>query len=580
MMGETFIGNPWSSLPYPINILFLIFPIRHSVILYLLLHFLLAGFFTFWLAKSFKLSNLSSFAAALFYTFSTKMLLHLSAGHITMIVAFSYFPLFFLSVRKMILNPSFGWLVSGGISSAFMYFTYPTIFYYAAMFASLYWLYSLINLFFVRKYTSFLIFKTQVLSLVLMVLIFLGLSAIVLLPQLEFVPLSTRSQLKLEDVALPLWNFKRFTQSLLFPYFNFDNFDHESFLYLGFIPSVLFVFGFLRLSNSRRLILGLVGFATLFFVAGLSTPIFKIAYELLPFLKYSRVTTRLWFAVALIVALVAAYALDKFKNKRIVYFLVAIFLFESLSIFYLKINKIPFLPLKNETLYQYIANGHDKFRVYCTTYCFNPQLMSEYKIQVLHGETPVQDAAFVEFLKKAGGYTWSNFTVIFPPYQIWQKGNPPIPNALFLGQANVKYVASTYKIPEKDFSLINKFENIFLYQNLKYQPRAYFENTNESIKITKYSPNSIVLKYEPAPVWRNLILADNFYPGWFAYTESQKFNVQKKEIFRKIAVPANSQELELKYQPESFTLGKTVTLSTIVLLIMYKVYSRRKQKNG
>src|SRR3989344_8649004 len=65
LMGESLLANPLSSLFYPANILFLVFPTNFAVILYYFVHFVLAAIFTFLLARSFKLSHLSSFATAL-----------------------------------------------------------------------------------------------------------------------------------------------------------------------------------------------------------------------------------------------------------------------------------------------------------------------------------------------------------------------------------------------------------------------------------------------------------------------------------------------------------------------------------
>jgi len=576
MMGETLIGNPLSSLLYPANILFLIFPVTFGIIFYLFFHFLLAGAFTYLLARSFKLSSLSSFTAALFYTFSTKMLLHLSAGHITMIAAFSYFPLAFLSVRQILNKTTFVWIIIGSTSLAFIYMTYPTIFYYSVIFILVYWVYHLLIDLWETKDLNLGKIKRQIISVSLVFVITLGLLAIILFPQLEFAPLSTRSQLKLEDVALPLWNLKRFLTSLLIPYLNFDSFNHESFLYLGAVPIILAFIGFWRLSLARKIILAAVGILTLFFVAGLSTPLFGLAFNVLPFLKYSRITTRLWFVVALMVAILAALALEKIKNKKITYLLIIFFLIESFFIGYKKIFKIPNLSFGSQSLYQYLANDKDIFRVYCTTYCFNPQLISRNKIQILNGETPIQDTRFVEFLSEAGNYQYSKFAVIFPPYQVWQKDNPPIPNADLFGLANVKYVASTYLITNENFDPINKFEKIYLYLNKEYKARAYFERSDENVRIAGYSPNRIVLEFNPAQKSRNLIIAENYYPGWFAYINYQKFNIEKyQSIFRKVTIPPNSQSLELKYQPESLKSGRTITLFTIFILILWYIHKRR-----
>ena len=567
MMGETFIGNPLSSLFYPVNIIFLILPVHLAAVFYLSFHFILAGIATFFLARSFSLSLLASLTAGLFYALSTKMLVHLEAGHITMIAAFSYFPLAFLAVRKLITNQSkFTPIVQGAVALTFMYITYPTIFYYALIFLIVYWLY--------RRLPAKIPF-------LFLLLITAGLSAITLLPQLEFAPLSTRSQLALEDVSIPLWNFKRFLASLFFPYFNLSYLDHESFLYLGIAPSLLAALGILKLPRTSKIIVAVFGTLTLLFVAGSLTPVFKIAYDFLPLLKYSRVTTRLWFIVALIVALLAAYALDRINKRRFLYFALIIFLTESIFIGYQRFTKLQSLSFTNESLYQYLAHDRDLFRVYCTSYCFNPQLLSKYKIQILAGETPIADARFVKFLAAAGNYHYSHFAVIFPPYQVWQKKDPPFPDAVALGRANVKYIASTYQITHYDFRYLGKFGDILLYQNAQFQPRAHFENFDEAVTIKKYSPNSIVIEFKPTESHRSMIISENFYPGWVALSGRQKFNVDlEPPIFRKVNIPPNSQSLELKYQPETLQLGTTVTLSTIVFLLIYFMRIRQKKKYG
>lgn len=567
MMGETFIGNPLSSLLYPANVIFLILPPNFGAIFYLFSHFVLAGIFTFLLARSFNLSPLSSLAAGLFYAFSTKMLVHLEAGHITMIAAFSYFPLAFLAVRKLITTQSkFPPIVLGSLALTFMYITYPTIFYYGVIFLLIYSIY----LFLFKKLPL-----KKLIPYLLMFIITAGLSAVALLPQLEFAPLSTRSGLRFEDIAVPIWNFKRFISSLVFPYLSLNSLDHESFLYLGIIPAVFALIGFFHLKRNQQILLITLGVLTLLFVAGQSTPIFKASYETLPFLKYTRVTTRLWFIVALLTGLLAAYGLDRIKKRSIIYLAILIFLIESFFIFNKRIANIKTLSFENEEIYQFLARDKDLFRVYCTTYCFNPQLLWQYKIQILAGETPIQDARFVKFLETAGNYHYQKFAVIFPPYQVWQRPNPPVPDAEALGRANVKYVASTYQITQGDFRSLGKFGDIYLYQNAKYRPRAYFEDSADAVTTKKYSPNRIVLAFKPQEVARNIIISENFYPGWFAFIGQQKFNIGlQPSIFRKVTIPANSQSLELKYQPESLKLGRTITIGTIVFLILFHIRKR------
>ncbi|MEX2027925.1 MAG: hypothetical protein WD988_00305 [Candidatus Curtissbacteria bacterium] len=481
MMGETLIGNPLWAPIYPVNLIFLLLPVGLGAVIYLVLHLQLAAASTYFLARSFRLPALSAFAAALFYVFSTKILLHISAGHITMISAASFIPLAFLSTRSLINKPSFAWIAAGAISLTAMYISYPTIFYYTIIFLTIYSIY---------KYPYTRIRKMGLQKLVRYLLPFValafitfGLAAAALLPQIEFAPFSTRNSMSFEDVAQPTWNLKRFATSLLLPYIKFSSFDHEAFLYLGAVPTLLAILGFWHLPKTRKIVFGVFGLLATAFASGASTPVFKVAYEFLPSLKYSRVPTRLWFQIALVAALLAALGVSKIKSKTITLIIITIFLAENLFIGYTKIFSVPSLSFSNENLYQYLAGDTQPFRVYCTTYCFNPQLLTKYKINILAGETPIQDKKVVEFLQAAGNYKYDRLTVIFPPYQVWQVSDPPQPNPQLLAQADVKYVASTYELNNESFRLIDKFENIYLYQNtlmkvptllsLGYQPKSF-----------------------------------------------------------------------------------------------------------
>jgi len=574
MMGESLIANPLSSILYPGNIIFLIFPTSMASVIYYFLHFLLALVATFYLGKSFGFKRLQSMAAALFYTFSTNMLLHVSAGHITMVAAFSYLPIIFLSIRRLLKDTALKWLVVGSVSLASTLILYATIFYYSAIFSFVYTVYFFI---FNQKLITFQKLTNQIKLLLALVLLTLGLSAIELFPQILFGPQSTRSALTYQDVALPLFNFKRYIVSMLFPYLDFKNLDHESFLYLGLVPSALALWGFLYLSSAKKIFVGILGTVTILFTLGQSTPVFKIAYYVLPLLKYSRMTTRLWFVVALVVTLLAAYALGKFKNQKLIYLLIILFLAENLSIGYFKIFQTPDLKNSNENLYQYLSSDKDIFRIYCTTYCFNPQLLEKYRLQIINGESPIQDKNFVSFLSQAGGYSWDQFAVIFPPYQVWQVSNPPQPNVNLMGLANVKYVASTYPLYDNNLQLQNKFENIFLYKNLLYRKRAYFENSSAVINFQKYEPNRIILTFASQDTPRKLVFSENYTSGWIASQNFQDYKAEPENgIFRAVTILPGISSVEFKYQPEGFIIGKTITMGTIVFLVIFFWYTRKK----
>src|SRR3989338_5570533 len=146
LMGETFIGNPISALFYPGNLLFLILPVNFSAVLYYFLHLVLAGIGTYFLAREKNIIRDASLAGAVFYALSIKVLMHITAGHITMVAAFSYFPLLFLCTEKLTGKLKFKWLTAAAISLTFIYFNYPTIAYYSAIFIIIYWFYRTKNI--------------------------------------------------------------------------------------------------------------------------------------------------------------------------------------------------------------------------------------------------------------------------------------------------------------------------------------------------------------------------------------------------------------------------------------------------
>ncbi|MBI3342378.1 YfhO family protein [Candidatus Curtissbacteria bacterium] len=570
MMGEPTAANPLYQYLYPGNLIFLPFAENYGALFFYIIHFLVAAFGTYYFCKAKALSKQSSLAAAIFYALSIKMVLHTAAGHLTMVAAFSYFPIVVLGVSQLIKKLNFKWLVITAVSMWFMYINYPTVFYYSFIFVAIYIFYYLLKS---KNKTN--VIKKFSLTFFVLFIVWLGLSAISIIPQLEFAPLSTRSDLQITDIAIPLWNMKKFFLSLFLPYAIFNSLDHESLLYLGLIPTLLSAFIFTKLTKLQKSFLIVVGFLTIIIVLNRSTPIFPFVYKYLPLLNYSRVTTRMWFAVAFIAAVLSAYAFDRFKKPQLTLILLLIYLAEVTSIFYGKTAAIGNLNFSNEKIYSFLSNDKELNRVYCTTYCFNPQLLFLNKIQILNGENPIQQKTFVNFLETAGGYKQTQFAVIFPPYQLWQVENKPLPSPDILGMANVKFVVSAYQINEPELKFIEKVSDLFVYQNAKFQKRAFFLENDSPVEITKATPNEIKLKFAPAAYKRDIVYSENYYPGWRVTNNNLKQPIESyKGVFRKFSVAANTREATIKFESKSYALGKTITLATISLLILF--YFRKR----
>ena len=83
-----------------------------------------------------------------------------------------------------------------------------------------------------------------------------------------------------------------------------------------------------------------------------------------------------------------------------------------------------------------------------------------------------------------------------------------------------------------------------------------------------------------------LFLSETFYPkGWKAYVDGKETEIYRLNyLFRGVIIPQGSYTLTMKFEPATFTLGKTISLITnlivlggiILFLIRRFVFKREK----
>ncbi len=195
-------------------------------------------------------------------------------------------------------------------------------------------------------------------------------------------------------------------------------------------------------------------------------------------------------------------------------------------------------------------------------------------------------------------------------------------NPFLLGLANVKYIISDAPIKDTNSYLeVYKGKSI-VYQNKFSMPRAFFVNeykvesglnilqnirdakfnpyttaylekdinkkidlpdSTVSAKITKFNIHNI--EYEVNASGNNLlVLNEIYYPaGWKAYIDGQETEFYKTNyILRSIVVPQGKHKIEFIFRPDSYYLGKNVSIGANLVLIFILfvsgigVYKQRK----
>lgn len=240
----------------------------------------------------------------------------------------------------------------------------------------------------------------------------------------------------------------------------------------------------------------------------------------------------------------------------------------------------------------------DQYRTISTCeYVFRPATNAVYGVNFLTYHNPLFPKRFLEFLKACGAST-DTFNQSFNSKNL----------SLLLDLASVKYILSLDPIIDSDnpdrFRLYFESQNrIKVYENTQAAPRAYLvygpeilkalaDSNNTSIKyflpatdapgefekVDKFeAENSNIVKIDcnclqPAL----LILTDIYYPGWNAYVDGQKTEIQRANfVFRGIKLQAGKHQVVFKYEPNSFTIGASL-FAVFALIAAWILGSRAK----
>ena len=441
--GIPYLADPQNYLFYFPNYLFLLFTVETAFIVLLTAHLIWAGLGTYILAKyHFKLTRSAAVFAALVFILTPKIFSHLEAGHYSMLIAFSWLPWFFHIAFKFIHKPSLKHICLLSLAAWALYINYITIAYYAFIFLGFYVLYS-------RKLrlTRYLLF-----AFLFFLLISPGLIA-----QLKFASLSTRSLITYKDVAQPIWSFSLFAQNLFFPFLlNNQQLSTERVLFPGIIIWILAIIGWFKFkSKYKYFYLGWLIFSLLF-ALGDRIPFFIFFYKYFPLVKRLRVTTRPWIITNLFLGLFAGLGLPK-KFPALILLSFIDIVFVNWLIFQ-KPAAVDPTPI---SFYQIIQDARPPSRVYCTTGCFSLFKLGQLGIWSLSGNNPIQSLTFVNDLQQAAGYSYSKYTPVLPPYEVFD--SKPQPNSDLMAKLQLKYIASPYVLTDPGFALIREDQGFFLY---------------------------------------------------------------------------------------------------------------------
>jgi len=321
--GSPFLGNPTSAMFYPINLLFLLFPIDRVFGYIFAIDSFLIGIFTYLFAKSIKLDKFSSFISAVTMTFSGPMLTLIFPGHLINFDTFIWFPLILLIYEKAIKKQKLIYailaafpitltLLAGAsqiaafsLLSAFIYFTLRAI----------------TNL---PRINKFLYLRKTFIIFFLSIIIGFLLSAVQLLPTSEFSRLSARSSGLSYEFASDFSLHPKQIISFVLPYF-FGNPANGTYWgkgnfwglngYMGILPVVLSLIALFIKPRRLAATFFILGLFALLFSFGKYSLVFPFFYKYVPQFDSFRAPARFLYIYAFSLAILAGVGANILVQK-------------------------------------------------------------------------------------------------------------------------------------------------------------------------------------------------------------------------------------------------------------------------
>ena len=305
--GTPFLADINLGLLSPFNIFYLFFTPLRALSLSIISGVLFSGVSMYWLGKSMRLSRFASVITAVIFMFSGSLMTHtMNTAILNTIV---WLPLLFTSIKRLIEVKQIKYALCSSILLALSFYGgHIQYFYYISLFLFFYIMCQPLSFKEKIKYACFVFIPT------------LFLSAIQLLPFLEYSQFSTRPQL---DINYAHGSTSLFSYiHLLLPNFFGVMKDGTSWGatadingFVGIIPLLLAIWIMVK-NKSRRVLFFTISVVVTFLLAlGKYSPLYLFAFYFVPFFSRFRSPTSILIIYTFCLSLLAGYAVDYLFNK-------------------------------------------------------------------------------------------------------------------------------------------------------------------------------------------------------------------------------------------------------------------------
>jgi len=150
------------------------------------------------------------------------------------------------------------------------------------------------------------------------------------------------------------------------------------------------------------------------------------------------------------------------------------------------------------------GNEFGQFRIYSPSYSIPQHVAARNSLELVDGVDPLQLEKYVEFTERATGVPNPGYSVTLPPF----KGDPATANQMYqpdptlLGVLNVRYLISEFEMTAPEFEIIYSQNNFFQYRNLNEFPRAWVYPPSQRVSLEKILEGGVTWKNAVVKNWR------------------------------------------------------------------------------
>lgn len=309
---------------YPINFLLYFFlPTHIAFNLSVVLHFFLAGIFTYLYARTIGLGELPSLVSSSIFVFNGFLI---KQGQIDILFICAYLPLIFYFIERCFREKYRRRLIYSALAGLCIGIQFlighPQMVFYSLLASILYFFFKmLIN---IRELKNEKSITTFALAFVIMIAVVFGIGAIQIIPTMELIPLSERAEGVSAEYAGAISFSPKFLLTFIFPNFfqgQYRNTTIRDILgwppeigYIGILPLMLSLAAFLNRKNRYAIFFSFLALISLILALGKHTLLFPVIFGYVPGLRYFAYPVRFLYLFTFSVAILSGLGLMALTN--------------------------------------------------------------------------------------------------------------------------------------------------------------------------------------------------------------------------------------------------------------------------